>query len=163
MKRIAAALLLIGAITLTVTTGASADLANDSLGPACSEILSGAPIYNHQPEENGPIIDNVTATVSYAAPTCKNVHYVLVISYVSNQGQVKVKVQSLKGDESTTLILGVPVYTLSFRINNVVADGPVCAATYTASAGQVYDRSPDNVACVPIPTDGSGGGGSGTF
>jgi hypothetical protein len=165
MKRIAAALLLVGAMALALTAGASADAPGDSSGAACSEIVTGGAIYNHQPDPDGPVIDNVTATVGYAAPTCKNVHYTLVISYMSGE-QPKVKVQSIKGDASTTptiLLDGTVVYTLSFRINNVVADGQVCAATYTAGAGQVFDRSPDDRPCALIPTDESGGGGSGTF
>ncbi len=166
MKRIAAVLLLIAALALAVTAGASADTRGDnSGGPACSDIVTGAAIYNHQPEEGGPIVDNVTATVGYAASTCKNVHYVLVISYISN-GQLKVRVQSIKGDASTTQSIapdGTIVYTLRFQINNVSAEGSVCAATYTVGAGQLYDRAPDAEPCAAIPTDGGGGGGSGTF
>jgi hypothetical protein len=152
-------------MALVVTAGAWADTRGDSSGPACSDIVTGGAIYNHQPDPDGPIIDNVTATVGYAAPTCKNVHYVLVISYMSG-AQAKVRVQSIKGDASTTQSIapdGTVVYTLNFQIKNVVADGQVCAATYTAGAGQVFDRSPGDSQCALISTDGSGGGGGGTF
>jgi len=95
------------------------------------------------------------------------VHYVLVISYVDvANGQTRVKVQSIKGNASTTPSIspidGSTVYTLDFKINNVVADGNVCVATYTAGAGQIYDGSPD-LGCVDLSPDGSGGGGGGTF
>jgi hypothetical protein len=149
MKRIAAALLLIGAMGLAVTAGASADTVGDSSGPACSDILTGGASYN---VENPPF-NTVTATIQYAGATCRNVHYVLVVTYTV-AGQPKVKVQSVKGDGSSDLI--------SFQVNNVAADGNVCVATYTAGAGQIYDGSP-NAGCAELGPDGSGGGGSGTF
>ena len=149
MKRIAAALLLTGAFALAVTAAASADTIGDSSGPACSDIVGGGASYN---VENPPF-NTVTATVQYASATCKNVHYVLVVAYTVN-GQPKVKVQSVKGDGSST--------QLNFRLNNVAADGNVCVSTYTAGAGQVYDASPDS-GCVELGPDQSGGGGGGTF
>jgi hypothetical protein len=149
MKRIAAALLLIGAMALALTASASADAPGDSSGAACSDILTGGASYN---VENPPF-NTVTSTLQYAGATCRNVHYVLVVTYTV-AGQPKVKVQSVKGDGSSNLI--------SFQINNVVADGNVCVATYTAGAGQIYDGSPAS-GCVELSPDGSGGGGSGTF
>jgi hypothetical protein len=155
MKRIGAALLLAGAMALAVTTGATADAVGDSFGPSCSDIVVGGLSYNvTDPDTLLPTVNTVTSTVQYASTTCKNVHYVLVVTYTV-AGQPKIKVQSVKGDGSSDRV--------SFQINNVHADGNVCMSTYTAGAGQIYDSSPNSGACLELGPDQSGGGSGGTF
>src|SRR5437588_9759493 len=151
MKKLTTVLLLAGTLALAVASGAAGDATGDSTGPACSDIVTGGAAYNViNPDTGEPTVNTVTATIYYAAPTCTNVQYTLVVTYTTADGKAKTKTQTIKGDGSSS--------SLSFQINNVSSgDGTVCVYTTTGSGGKDYDRSPDT-GCTTLTADSSGGG-----
>jgi hypothetical protein len=121
--------------------------------------VTGVASYNvTNPDTGEANVYTVTADVTYAGATCKNVQYTLTVTYLSD-GKTKTKDQTIKGDDVST--------TLHFQLNNVVADGggngSVCVSTTTGSGvGKPYDVAPDP-GCVTISADSSGGGGTPQF
>ena len=166
MKRLAASLLLAGALALGAASAVSADPVGDSTGPACTDIVIGAVSYNF----SNPPVNTVTATIGYNAPTCKDVQYTVVVDFYVG-GKLKEKTQTIKGTGDTTTANVCDtngncfdVYPLSFRINNIPTtdDGNVYVYTYTYSGSKLYDRGPDSET-VAICQDCSGGGGGGSI
>jgi hypothetical protein len=157
VKRFAAALLAIAALALTVVATVSADATGDTLGKACSDIVSGTGGYTGTNPTNGDPPDVVIATVNYAAPTCQGVAYTLLV--YDESGTNLLGFQILRGDGSSS--------SLDFQVNNIVGtdngDGTqsVCLATVTSNGFHILDRAPDT-GCG-VETSGGSGGGGGTF
>jgi hypothetical protein len=154
MKRLFAALLATMAITLAAAGAATADRVGDTRGgPACADIVGGQPGYVVS-EEIAPGPNAVFAFVDYAAPTCANVDYTLVVLYRSG-GRWALKYTTMKGDGTTSLAL-----VITDVVVDPAADGSqsVCMSTFTSRGLRLYDAAPDR-GCSEVASEGSPGGG----
>lgn len=136
MKRLVAALALVVGLTLSAASGAGAEPGI----PACADIIDATPAY-HGPDAEAGFENTVTAKLTLASSSCRNVAYTMWVVTYDADGQLSgfAGADMVHGDGTSAILPATRLFT----VRNVTA--PYACAFFTTSTGRtVYDVAPDS-------------------